>query len=521
MKKQKIGALLLALSLGVSMFSGCNITIFNGNNDNSNSTQDSSTTSSVGSSTSEETHEHAFGDAWKSNSASHWHVCDCGEKADVEKHNGGEATCTEKAVCAVCGREYGTISGHDYGELTEIEEGVKGYACDCGESLPLLSTENEAGYREGGLIDFVVEVEEGREPVILQLSDTQFTDNQMEEKCFKYVRETVEAVQPDLILVTGDLVYGRFDKMGTLFTNFIQKMEEFKIPWAPVFGNHDNECWLGVDWQCAQLEAAEYCLFEQGAVTGNGNYTVGILQGNELLRVFYMMDTNGCSSPMIDSGAVQNPDRPVGKNKVKTSAGFGDDQVAWFSNSMTEVKEVSPDTKLSIAYHIQQAYFLKAYNQYGYSPNLKSGSTSELKYALNLDAKKMIDTESWTVKQTLDVKEGDIGYLGRTMKGAWDTSFSVFSKMKKLGVDSIFCGHEHCNSISVVFDGVRFQFAQKSSTYDRFNSLDSQGNIVGSYSNAGIPLIGGTAFSLSQEDGAIINPYIYLYGNPLGLNPKK
>jgi hypothetical protein len=234
-----------------------------------------------------------------------------------------------------------------------------------------------------------------------------------------------------------------------------------------------------------------------------------------------MMDTNGCSSPMIDSGAAQNPDRPVGKNKVKTSAGFGDDQVAWFSNSMTEVKEVSPETKLSIAYHIQQAYFLKAYNQYGYSPNLKSGSTSELRYALNLDAKKMIDTENWTVKQTLDVKEGDIGYLGRTMKGAWDTENTVFYNMKKLGVDSIFCGHEHCNSISVVFDGVRFQFGQKSSVYDRFNSLDSQGNIVGSYSNAGIPLIGGTAFSLSQEDGAIINPYIYLYGDPLRLNPKK
>ena len=93
--------------------------------------------------------------------------------------------------------------------------------------------------------------------------------------------------------------------------------------------------------------------------------------------------------------------------------------------------------------------------------------------------------------------------------------------MKKLGVDSIFCGHEHCNSASVVYDGIRFQFAQKSSTYDRYNVLDSQGHIVGGYSLAGTPLIGGTAFSLSQEDGTIINPYIYLAGNPLGMNPSK
>ena len=524
MKKQKIGALLLALSLGVSMFSGCNITIFNSNNDNSNSTQDSSTTSSVGNSTSEETHEHAFGEEWKTNSSSHWHICECGEKAEIEKHNGGEATCTEKAVCAVCGKAYGKVTGHTYGELTDLEEGVKGYACDCGENIPLLSTENEAGYREGGLVDFVVEVEEGRDPVILQLSDTQFMDNQMENKCFKYVRETVEAVKPDLILVTGDLVYGRFDKMGTLFTGFINFMESFQIPWAPVFGNHDNECWLGVDWQCEQLEAAEYCLFEQGNITGNGNYTVGIMQGNELLRVFYMMDSNGCSSPMItgDGNYTQsNPDVKPGTNKVKTSAGFESDQVAWFSSSMEDVAEVSPSTKLSVAYHIQQAYFLKAYQQYGYSSALKSGSNSELKYALNFDAKKIINTEDWTVKEELEVKDGDIGFLGRTMKGPWDTTYSIFATMKKLGVDSIFCGHEHCNSASVVYDGIRFQFGQKSSTYDRYNSLNSQGHIIGSYSNAGTPLIGGTAFSLSQEDGTIINPYIYLAGNPLGMNPSK
>ena len=173
-----------------------------------------------------------------------------------------------------------------------------------------------------------------------------------------------------------------------------------------------------------------------------------------------------------------------------------------------------------MAYHIQQAYFIKAYDQYDYRPYTKEGSSSELRYALNLDAAKMINTETWEVEKELEVKAGDIGYLGRTMKGAWDTNFSVFSIMKQKGVDSIFVGHEHCNSASVVFEGVRFQFSQKSSTYDRYNSLDSKGHIIGSYTNAGTPLIGGTAFSLSQEDGTIINPYIYLYGNPLGTNPE-
>jgi hypothetical protein len=238
---------------------------------------------------------------------------------------------------------------------------------------------------------------------------------------------------------------------------------------------------------------------------------VGVLQGNNLLRVFYMMDSNGCSQPRIfgdGTNYVSNKEVTPGKNIVKTSAGFGDDQVNWMESSMQLVTKVSSTTKFSVAYHIQQAYFIKAYEQYGYTGHIKEGSSSELKDPLNFD-------------EMEDAKEGDIGYLGRAMKGAWDSTHAVFTRMKRLGVDSLFVGHEHCNSASVVYEGVRFQYSQKSSTYDRYNSLDSRGNIVGGYNNAGTPLIGGTAFYLSQEDGAILNPYIYLYGNPLGNNPQK
>ena len=71
-------------------------------------------------------------------------------------------------------------------------------------------------------------------------------------------------------------------------------MNQYDIPWAPVFGNHDNESMKGVDWQCEQLKRAKKCLFLQRELTGNGNYTVGIRKGNELKRVFFMLDSNGC-----------------------------------------------------------------------------------------------------------------------------------------------------------------------------------------------------------------------------------
>jgi len=514
MRKRRLLALFLAFSLGISAFSSCGGKEDKENSNNSDSSivaEDASEESSLGDSL--DNHEHIFSEDWTSNGSYHWHACtypNCTEKESFVKHSGTALTCDAKPTCSTCGKEYGKAVGHTYGYVQEA--GVKGFSCEkCDDYLPLVTSENEDGALEKGVLDFCVEVEAGRDPVILQLSDPQLTNKtEAEEKCYKYVRETVQATKPDLILVTGDLVYGCFDNTGEIFLDYINFMETLDTPWAPVFGNHDNECWLGVDWQCEQLEKAENCLFRQGDVTGNGNYSVGVMQGNKLLRTFYMMDSNGCARPRTwgtGEGAHTNPEVTPGKNLVKSSAGFGDDQVKWFIDSIRQLKAVTPDVKVSFAYHIQQAYFAKAYEQYGFNGILKEGSSSELRDPLNLDTME-------------DVKEGDIGYLGRTMKGPWDTNNSVLIKMKDLGVDSIFVGHEHCNSASVVFNGVRFQYGQKSSTYDRYNSLDANGNIVGSYSNAGTPLIGGTAFALSKEDGAIVSPYIYLYGDPLGMNPK-
>jgi hypothetical protein len=86
--------------------------------------------------------------------------------------------------------------------------------------------------------------------------------------------------------------------------------------------------------------------------------------------------------------------------------------------------------------------------------------------------------------------------------------------MKAAGADSIFVAHEHCNSASVLYDGVRLQYGQKSSTYDRANYIDeSTGLITGSYSPAGTPMVGGTVLPISETNGEIVNPYIYLCQN--------
>lgn len=67
-------------------------------------------------------YEHTADSEWH-NSADgkyHYHECTqsgCSVILDKAEHFGGTATCENKAVCSVCGAEYGDKLGHDYGEV--------------------------------------------------------------------------------------------------------------------------------------------------------------------------------------------------------------------------------------------------------------------------------------------------------------------------------------------------------------------------------------------------------------------
>ena len=348
--------------------------------------------------------------------------------------------------------------------------------------------------------DFVVEVSEHKNPVVLQITDTQLIDSsqirpgrdgvsiswnapeKVWDRCYNYLTELITATKPDLIILTGDIIYGEFDDNGSMFAGFVAFMETFKTPWAPIFGNHDNETKMGVDWQCEQFENAEYCLFEQKELTGNGNYSVAIAQGGVITRVFYMMDSNGLGNPSEESLANGHTTREVG---------FGYDQIVWYQTQIGELKKVAPEVKISFAYHIQTAVFGKAFEKYGFNP-------AKTEHSINID--------------TLANKpESDFGIIYGGIIGAWDASYAVYRSMKSLGVDSIFVGHEHNISASVVYEGIRLQFGQKSSEYDYYNRLDANGNIIGPDSSVGTSLVGGTVIPLT-EDGTIDEPYIYYCG---------
>jgi predicted phosphodiesterase len=307
-----------------------------------------------------------------------------------------------------------------------------------------------------GLVDFVLEVEEQRSLRILQITDTQVIDasqsryedrlnslekinwatNTMEANCFNYIKDLVKKTNPDLILITGDLVYGEFDDLGTSLKKYVKFMDGFEIPWAPIFGNHDNESINGVDWQCEVLENAEYSFFKRGNVTGNSNYTIGIVQSNELKRVIYMMDSNGC-------GNTQDP-------KIKRTVGFAEDQLIWFDETASRIESYAGNKVRSfVCYHIPTQEFALAATCAGYQQTPCGNVT----YTIGVD---------------VPANNCDFGRRGEIFKGLHPVPGLLYL-FKKHYVDGVFVGHSHLNSISVLYDGIRWTFGLKTGTYDRYD----------------------------------------------------
>ncbi|MBR4911020.1 MAG: hypothetical protein IKZ47_06850 [Clostridia bacterium] len=63
---------------------------------------------------------HTVGD-WITDGENHWHHCSsCGQNVDVAAHSGGTATCCSRAVCEICGAEYGELDPDNHTGGTEL-----------------------------------------------------------------------------------------------------------------------------------------------------------------------------------------------------------------------------------------------------------------------------------------------------------------------------------------------------------------------------------------------------------------
>lgn len=367
----------------------------------------------------------------------------------------------------------------DYANFTVYDAGGN-YSVTSGNAKLVYDAENPA--------DFVLDVTEGKNFKVLQISDPQVADMSQirsgrevngglqllwadrDFSVYAKLKKTIEETQPDLILLAGDTIYGEFDDNGEMAKELISFFEARKIFYAPVFGNHDNESAQGTSWQVRQYLNSEYCLFARGTVTGNCNYTISVKQGEKWLSNIYMLDTNGC----IYNTAKASDNLPQGLYDSTVNDMIAKDEAisAYQSNAATSDMACM---------HIPVANFYNVLTKYGFGEG-------------NLDVNL---ADNATAKAN-----GDFGHV-KAEKNSLNLvsdkyrAYDIGEIFGRIGVKNALAGHCHFTNTSAVADnGVRYTFGLKAGLIPEATAGET----------------GGTTFTFG-ENGFTAAPYYDNYAN--------
>jgi hypothetical protein len=170
---------------------------------------------------------------------------------------------------------------------------------------------------------------------IVQFTDTHFTNGAPEdEQTIALMSQVLEAEQPDLVMLTGDVIDGgRCADPAAAWRLAVSPIVAQGLPWAAVFGNHDDEGRLDRVALMAVQQSIPGCLSQLGPshLTGVSNYVLKVLaaQGEKPVAYLYCIDSNSYS---------------------KTGLGVYDwihrDQVAWYVQTARELAGANGGAKL-------------------------------------------------------------------------------------------------------------------------------------------------------------------------------
>ena len=270
-------------------------------------------------------------------------------------------------------------------------------------------------------------------------TDIQLWTNVSDDKAaFAMMDKLVEEENPDLIILPGDNVSGFTTKIYLKW--LIDKMESYKIPWAPVYGNHDMEGTASIKWQSARYEAAEYCLFERGPeeLYGMGNYALNIVEDGDIINTLFFMD-NGRYHKYA--------------NGVKKEVYIEEEQIAWYE-----------DTAKAVAQYQERVV-----------PSMVFSHTAmpEMREAVEKLCPQNPDDSFYYVPQELDF--GHFAYLPSV--APINTGF--IDRAKAVGLTHVFCGHDHESNGSIFYEGVRYTYGLKTGGSPKYwNDAKSYGATI-------------------------------------------
>lgn len=164
---------------------------------------------------------------------------------------------------------------------------------------------------------------------ILNFSDIQDNES-LDSRVKEFIPRAVYAAQPDLIVLTGDNIYGTkisSSKTRTAIAEFMDIFESLGVPVAIVFGNHDDEGGTSKEAQMQMYNSYSVSIShdEGSSMDGCGTYNVPIYGSTETEKVkfnLWMFDTGSNASSGYDHMRTNQLDWYVSKsNQLKAANG--------------------------------------------------------------------------------------------------------------------------------------------------------------------------------------------------------
>ncbi|KAK8160849.1 Metallo-dependent phosphatase-like protein [Phyllosticta citrichinensis] len=151
-----------------------------------------------------------------------------------------------------------------------------------------------------------------------------------DSRTLEFVGKILDDEKPDMVVLSGDQVNGETapDSQSAIF-KFAELFIKRKIPYAAIFGNHDDEGSLSRSAQMSLLTTLPYSLSEPGpnTIDGVGNYFVEILApgtSTHSALTLYFLDSHSYS-----------PD----EHKFRGYDWIKPNQISWFKDTAKSLKE--------------------------------------------------------------------------------------------------------------------------------------------------------------------------------------
>ena len=273
-----------------------------------------------------------------------------------------------------------------------------------------------------------------REFKILQLTDVHIGGGAFsvgkDRKAFDAVETLIKRVKPDLVVVTGDIVYPVPFQSGTIDNRretelFVSLMDSLGVYYAVCFGNHDTE-----DYSLYRRDdlyniyrSSKYCLIDRAEAVDDINYAINVKNSAGIItQTLYLMDTHSYVEGFLDE-----------------YDGLHQNQIDWYeaevnrmNNLNKAIDENAPSVKSLVFIHIPLREYETAWEEYR--------------------ANDYNDTENVTY------------YYGKAKEKDEKVCCSVpedefFETALELGsTQGIFCGHDHVNFWSMEYKGIRLTY---------------------------------------------------------------